>query len=88
MYGQSTNWRAKFRFAAIDSRVSSGFPTIKPPTTNMPLRRMASTAASVALLLSLDPPRVLFFAAAGLSLLFDRRKRKKDAAAGLLPEAA
>lgn len=31
---------------------------------------------------------VLFFAAAGLSMLFDRRKRKKDAAAGLLPEAA
>ncbi|GAT73120.1 twin-arginine translocase subunit TatC [Microbacterium hydrocarbonoxydans] len=31
---------------------------------------------------------VLFFAAAGLSLLFDRRKRKKDAAAGLLPETA
>ena len=31
---------------------------------------------------------VLFFAAAGLSLLFDRRKRKRDAAAGLLPDAA
>lgn len=31
---------------------------------------------------------VLFFAAAGLSMLFDLRKRKKDAAAGLLPEAA
>ena len=31
---------------------------------------------------------VLFFAAAGLSLLFDRRKRKRDAAAGLLPETA
>jgi sec-independent protein translocase protein TatC len=29
---------------------------------------------------------VLFFAAAGLSLLFDRRKRKRDAAAGLLPD--
>lgn len=31
---------------------------------------------------------VLFFAAAGLSMLFDRRKRKRDAAAGLLPEVA
>lgn len=31
---------------------------------------------------------VLYFAAAGLSLLFDRRKRKQDAAAGLLPDAA
>lgn len=31
---------------------------------------------------------VLFFAAAGLSLLFDRRKRKRDAAAGILPEPA
>ncbi|WP_136054999.1 twin-arginine translocase subunit TatC [Microbacterium sp. K24] len=30
---------------------------------------------------------VLFFAAAGLSMLFDRRKRKRDAAAGLLPDA-
>ncbi|MDF2560014.1 MAG: preprotein translocase subunit TatC [Microbacterium sp.] len=31
---------------------------------------------------------VLFFAAAGLSLLFDRRKRKRDEATGLLPDAA
>lgn len=31
---------------------------------------------------------VLFFAAAGLSMLFDRRKRKRDAAAGLLPDAS
>jgi len=31
---------------------------------------------------------VLFFAAAGLSLLFDRRKRKRDAAAGIVPDAA
>lgn len=31
---------------------------------------------------------VLYFAAAGLSLLFDRRKRKQDAANGLLPDAA
>ncbi|WP_336500912.1 twin-arginine translocase subunit TatC [Microbacterium paraoxydans] len=31
---------------------------------------------------------VLFFAAAGLSVLFDRRKRKRDSAAGLLPDAA
>lgn len=31
---------------------------------------------------------VLYFAAAGLSMLFDRRKRKQDAAAGLLPDAA
>lgn len=30
---------------------------------------------------------VLFFAAAGLSLLFDRRKRKRDEATGLLPDA-
>ena len=30
---------------------------------------------------------VLFFAAAGLSLLFDRRKRKRDTAAGLVPDA-
>ncbi len=30
---------------------------------------------------------VLFFAAAGLSLLFDRRKRKQDTAAGLIPDA-
>ena len=30
---------------------------------------------------------VLFFAAAGLSLLFDRRKRKRDDASGLLPDA-
>ncbi|MFB8190532.1 twin-arginine translocase subunit TatC [Microbacterium sp. NPDC055988] len=29
---------------------------------------------------------VLFFAAAGLSLLFDRRKRKRDEATGLLPD--
>ena len=29
---------------------------------------------------------VLFFAAAGLSLLFDRRKRKRDTAAGLVPD--
>ncbi|GGM50220.1 twin-arginine translocase subunit TatC [Microbacterium saperdae] len=29
---------------------------------------------------------VLFFAAAGLSLIFDRRKRKRDAASGLLPD--
>ncbi|MGW9156129.1 MULTISPECIES: twin-arginine translocase subunit TatC [unclassified Microbacterium] len=31
---------------------------------------------------------VLFFAAAGLSLLFDRRKRKRDEATGLLPDPA
>ncbi|MFK3679187.1 twin-arginine translocase subunit TatC [Microbacterium sp. NPDC090218] len=31
---------------------------------------------------------VLFFAAAGLSLIFDRRKRKRDEATGLLPDAA
>ncbi|MBO0978992.1 twin-arginine translocase subunit TatC [Microbacterium sp. SD291] len=31
---------------------------------------------------------VLYFAAAGLSLLFDRRKRKRNLAAGLLPGAA
>lgn len=31
---------------------------------------------------------VLFFAAAGLSLLFDRRKRKRDTASGLLPDPA
>lgn len=31
---------------------------------------------------------VLFFAAAGLSLVFDKRKSKRDAAAGLLPDAA
>lgn len=31
---------------------------------------------------------VLFFAAAGLSLLFDRRKRKRDEATGLRPEPA
>lgn len=31
---------------------------------------------------------VLFFAAAGLSLVLDRRKRKRDAAAGLLPDSA
>ncbi|MCK8466043.1 MULTISPECIES: twin-arginine translocase subunit TatC [Microbacterium] len=30
---------------------------------------------------------VLFFAAAGLSLIFDRRKRKRDDASGLLPDA-
>ncbi|MGB4778309.1 twin-arginine translocase subunit TatC [Microbacterium sp.] len=30
---------------------------------------------------------VLFFAAAGLSMLFDRRRAKRDAAAGLLPSA-
>ncbi|MBT2494145.1 MULTISPECIES: twin-arginine translocase subunit TatC [Microbacterium] len=30
---------------------------------------------------------VLFFAAAGLSLLFDRRKRKRNEATGLLPDA-
>lgn len=29
---------------------------------------------------------VLFFAAAGLSMLFDRRKRKRDEASGLLPD--
>ncbi len=29
---------------------------------------------------------VLYFAAAGLSLLFDRRKNKRNAAAGLLPD--
>ncbi|MEV4667320.1 twin-arginine translocase subunit TatC [Microbacterium sp. LWO12-1.2] len=29
---------------------------------------------------------VLFFAAAGLSLIFDRRKRKRDAASGILPD--
>lgn len=29
---------------------------------------------------------VLFFAAAGLSLIFDRRKRKRDTASGTLPE--
>ncbi|MEU4015839.1 twin-arginine translocase subunit TatC [Microbacterium sp. NPDC028030] len=29
---------------------------------------------------------VLFFAAAGLSLIFDRRKRKRDEATGLLPD--
>lgn len=31
---------------------------------------------------------VLFFAAAGLSLIFDRRKRKRDEATGLLPDPA
>lgn len=31
---------------------------------------------------------VLFFAAAGLSLIFDRRKRKRDEASGLLPDPA
>ncbi|WP_454173458.1 twin-arginine translocase subunit TatC [Microbacterium maritypicum] len=31
---------------------------------------------------------VLFFAAAGLSLIFDRRKRKRDEASGLLPDLA
>lgn len=31
---------------------------------------------------------VLFFAAAGLSMLFDRRKRKRDEASGLLPDPA
>lgn len=31
---------------------------------------------------------VLFFAAAGLSLIFDRRKRKRDTAAGLAPDTA
>jgi sec-independent protein translocase protein TatC len=31
---------------------------------------------------------VLFFAAAGLSMLFDRRKRKRDAETGLLPDPA
>lgn len=30
---------------------------------------------------------VLFFAAAGLSMLFDRRKRRRDAASGLVPDA-
>jgi sec-independent protein translocase protein TatC len=31
---------------------------------------------------------VLFFAAAGLSMIFDRRKRKRDEASGLLPDPA
>ena len=31
---------------------------------------------------------VLFFAAAGLSLIFDRRRRKRDEASGLLPDPA
>ena len=31
---------------------------------------------------------VLFFAAAGLSMLFDRRRAKRDAAAGLAPADA
>ena len=34
------------RIASIDSRVSSGLPTIKPPTTSMPCRWRTSTAAT------------------------------------------
>src|SRR3954462_3191070 len=41
--------RANSRFASIDSRVSSGLPTISPPTTNMPLRGRGSIASMLAL---------------------------------------
>lgn len=50
---------------------------------------LATPAADViSMLMLVSILIVLFFAAAGLSLLFDRRKRKRDAAAGLLPDAA
>ena len=44
MYGQSTYFRANVRLASIDSRVSSGLPTMSPPTTNMPCRCRMSIA--------------------------------------------
>ena len=44
MYGQSTCLRANARLAATPSRVSSGLPTIRPPTTSRPLRCSTSTA--------------------------------------------
>lgn len=50
---------------------------------------LATPAADVVSMLMLAGIlTVLFFAAAGLSLLFDRRKRKRDEATGLLPDQA
>ena len=49
MYGQSTYRRANARFASIDSRVSSGLPTISPPTTKSPCRCRCPIAAIDAL---------------------------------------
>ncbi|MFD5225429.1 twin-arginine translocase subunit TatC [Microbacterium sp. NPDC058342] len=50
---------------------------------------LATPAADVVSMLMLAGMlTVLYFAAAGLSLLFDRRKRKRQVAAGLDPDAA
>ena len=52
------------RLASIDSRVSSGLPTIRPPTTNMPWRCRCSIASMVALPTVRPCSRCAFFARA------------------------
>ena len=64
MYGQSTCARANDRFAATDSRVSSGLPTISPPTTSIPCLCRMAIASSVAFPFRGPSPCWLFFARA------------------------
>src|SRR6186713_337096 len=77
MYGQSTYCLANSRFVSIDSRVSSGLPTIRPPTTNRPCRWRCSMASMVALPPLRPSPRRAFFARAltKSSALHQRRER-------------
>src|SRR5688572_15350888 len=90
MYGQSTCRRAKFRFAAIDSGVSSGLPTMRPPTISRPCRCSTSMASSVAFVRPSPAVLRLFFAPAlrKLEILFQHvlDPEKHVAEAGLLHE--